>query len=285
MRQNLIHETIPILLFILLLGGCASAYRPGSEELDLAITPTPPIIAYDKAEVYRAIATSPWESVEKVSKCSSSTIAYWNINTSLKDYRPHRAFALGYPYDCGGSWHAWSYRTESSAAEAALNRCLEYLSGIEKHTGHKCGARLVLIDQRLLVSKEEIPTKSRVPFIMEVIPLTGEKFSIYGMFEYEGPGQDRRLEVFNEKGENVCTGEYSLSYLQAIFGSGDFKMNCFGGKFAGHGTLSTKRIKLRHVSGESSVAIGKGKSSDGGQFRFLTGINIDQFEKYKDLLE
>ena len=285
MYRDLIKRIIPILLFVSLPASCTSPYRAGPSGLDLAITPTPPIIAYERGEVYPAIATSPWQNAQKVSECSSNTVPYWNIKTSLKDYRPHRALAIGYPYDCGGSYHAWSFNSEATAAAAAVNRCLEYLSGIEKHTGHRCGARLVLVDQKLLVSKEELPAKSRVPFIMEATPLTGNSYSIYGMFEYEGPGQDRKCDAYNDKGEKVCTGEYSLSLFQAILGSGDFRMNCFGGKVVGQGTLSVKNINLRHVYGEFTVGIGKGKTSDGGKFRFLTGITIDHYEEYRYLLE
>jgi len=97
-----------------------------------------------------------------------------------------------------------------------------------------------MVDQNLLVSAEELPAKSHVPFIMEEKPVMGQRFSIYGFFENEGPRQNRRGEVFNDRGEKVCTGEYSLSIFQAFLGSGDFKLNCFDNKLVGQGSFSVK---------------------------------------------
>ena len=285
MEKHLVQRAILLLVLIALFSSCTAAYRPASKVLDLTVTLTRPIIVYDKAEVYGAIADSPWEAAQKVSECSSSDIPLWSIHRTLRDYRPHRALALGFPYDCGGSWHAWSYESKAGAAAAALGNCLIYMKGLEKHTGFRCGARLVMVDQDLLVSAEELPAKRRFPFIMEATPLMDKKFPFCGMFESEGPGQNRRLEVFNDKGKKVCVGEYSLSYLQAFLGSGDFELNCFDGQLTGEGSFSVEKINLRHVSGEAQVAIGKGRTSDGGKFRFLTGITIDQYEMYKDLLE
>ena len=285
MHNHLTHLVIPFLLLLSLLAGCTPAHRSGHKLPDLSITPTTPIIAYHKDQISPVIAGSPWESVQKVGECSSSNIPLWTTNRTLNNYRPNRAVAVGFPYDCGGSWHSWSYNSEASAAAAALNRCLDYMTGLEKHTGRRCGARLILVNQRLLVTPEELPAKSRVPFIMELREVTGERFSIYGMFQYEGPGQNRRLDVFSDKGDNVCSGEYSLSYIQALFGSGDFSMNCFDGKLSAKGTLSVKRINPRHMPGESTIGIGKGRSSVGQEFRFVTGITIDQYETYKDLLQ
>lgn len=285
MYKALVHKTKWFLLLFSLLVACTSGYRSGTNDLDLAIAPTPPLIAYENAEAYSAIAGCPWQSAKKIGQCSSNRIPLWTIDRTLRNCRPNRALAIGYPYDCGGSWHSWSYGSETGAAVAALDGCLNYLKGLEKHTGLRCGARLVLVNQTLLVNPEELPTKSRIPFIMDVKPLTGEEFSVYGMFESEGPGRNRRLEVFNDKGEKVCKGESSLSYIHAFLGSGDFDMNCFDGKLTGQGTLSVKRINLRHLSGETTVAIGKGRTSDGGEFEFLTGITIDQYETYKDLLK
>lgn len=276
--RNSIQYIFYHLLLIFLATSCASV----GQKLDLGITPTAPIIAYNTAEVPQIINTSKWQYAPKVGETSLTGVPLLN---RLKDYRPNRAFAIGYPYECGGSWHSWNYSSETSAANAALIGCLNHLRGIEKHMGQKCGARLVMVNKNLFVNMEELPTKFRVPFIMVIKPLSGKKALVYGMFQYEGPGKNLPLSVFNEKGNKVCTGDYSLSTIQAFLGSGNFRINCFDNKLVADGNFSGKRIKLKHMSGNLTVGVGKGQASDGSELNFFTGITIDYYEDYKGLLE
>ena len=284
---RLLVKGFVLLLSVSLLTCCASTGKSVSGRGDLAVTPTAPIIAYDTQAVPQVVNASNWHSAETVRQTSLSSVPFLDSTTSLKNYRPNRAFAIGFPYECGGTWHSWSYSNESSAAWAALTGCLNYLDGIEKHTGHRCGARLVMVNKQLLVSTEELPTKFRLPFILEVRTAGKEKALVYGMYEHGGTGGglDIPFDVFNDKGDKVCEGSCSLSFTGKLLGSGKFEMNCFNGKLNGQGTFSRKKIQSRHSSGSFPVTVGKGRTSDGSELRFLMGVTIDHYEDYKSLLE
>jgi hypothetical protein len=105
------------------------------------------------------------------------------------------------------------------------------------------------------------------------------------MFTYKGAGENLPMNLFNDKGKQVCEGRYSLSTMQAVFGSGTFKMKCFDGQIEGQGDLTVKKINVKGTSGTRSIAMGKGRTSDGSEFTFLTGIAVDQFEDYRYLLK
>jgi hypothetical protein len=104
------------------------------------------------------------------------------------------------------------------------------------------------------------------------------------MFSYKGPGKDLPLELYNEKGKKLCEGNYTLSKMQAFLGVGTFEMKCFNEQVEAQGELSMKKMRIGSSSSSITIGIGKGKASDGSDFKFLTNMTIDDYEKYKYLL-
>ena len=76
-----------------------------------------------------------------------------------------------------------------------------------------------------------------------------------------------------------------LAYLKLHWGQVDFEANCFEGSLGFNGEISIKSIALRHMSGNTTLAIGKGEASDGSKIGMLLGIPVTRFDEYKDLLE
>ncbi len=92
---------------------------------------------------------------------STETINLEQVTTlsgtkGLSNYRRDRAYAIGYPKECGGSWHAWSYQGKYAAAEGALSGCIGFREGFDEHTDAKCSCRLVLLNKTVLGSPREL---------------------------------------------------------------------------------------------------------------------------------
>lgn len=264
------------LMLCIAIAACASGNK-------LTLAPTDPIIAYSETQAKNVNFDAQLRSSANGSELSIEESPLLSRSNHLKNYRPNRAYAVGYPYECGGSWNTWNYNSSKQAATAALNGCLEYVKNREKHVGKKCGARLIVINKKLLVNPEELPKKNYVPFIMET-KSEDEIATLYGMFSSRGLGKDLPLELYNEKGKKLCEGNYTLSKTQAFLGAGTFEMKCFNEQIEAQGELSMKKIRIGSSSSSFTIGIGKGKASDGSDFKFLTNITIDDYEKYKYLL-
>jgi hypothetical protein len=280
-----VKSVVAIISLSLFITECAPRGVLRGEKKDLAIIPTAPIIAFTEAQIGEAINKATWGLDNKVGETSLSDVPLLNFKKSLKDYRPHRALAIGYPNECGGSWHSWNRSSEDLAAKAALRGCLQLVSGRDKHVRRECGARLVMVNKGLIVRPEELPDQFRKPFIAETKSLRVEEGLIYGMYQHEGLGEDLPLILFDDKGTKICEGRYSYSKIHALLGSGKFEMQCLDNQLRVQGALSAKRVRIRNMPGSVWVGIGKGRASDGSDFNFLTGITIDDYEDYKYLLK
>lgn len=62
-------------------------------------------------------------------------------HSSLSIYRPDTAFSIGYPKECGGSWHSWNFQGKYRAASESLYGCLKYREGFDEHTSSSCSCR------------------------------------------------------------------------------------------------------------------------------------------------
>jgi len=247
------HKPVSIIfvLAFLLLSACASGGN-------LLVTPTPPIIAYESTQIDKTTVKVNLATMKEIGQTGLKDVPLLNMSRSLKNYRPNRAYAIGYPDECGGSWHSWSYQSEEFAAKAALKGCLHYVKGREKHVGKKCGARLVLVNKKLLANPEDLPNRHSVPFVMETSSTESQETIIYGMFEYEGPGENLSMTLFNDSGKKICDGRYTLTVMQAAIGSGAFELDCFEGKLQAQGELSLKRIRLKNKRGTENSQIKAG---------------------------
>lgn len=142
-----------------------------------------------------------------------------------------------------------------------------------------------MVDKRLLIDPSELMMKPRNPAILRVSK-DGVETLIYGTVESSGTtGSNLPFRLFNDRGQKICGGNYSISLLEAALGSGGFEANCFEGSLGFNGEISIKRIALRHMSGNTTLAIGKGEASDGSKIGMLLGIPVTRFDEYKDLLE
>lgn len=266
-----------MLALFVLISACTTSNK-------LTLAPTEPVTAYNQEQAKKATIDFKSTSDANGSEISLEELPLLSDSSTLKNYRPNRAYAVGYPYECGGSWNTWDYDSSTQAAAAALSGCLQYIKNREKHVGKQCGARLILINKKLLIKPEELPTKYYVPYVMEMISQDETK-TLYGMFSYMGDGENLPLELFDEKGIQLCHGNYSLSKMQAVFGAGTFEMKCFDEKVDAQGEISIKRMRLRSSSIPIRIGIGKGNASDGSVYNFLTNMTIDDYQKYKYLLQ
>lgn len=251
----------------------------------MTITHSKPVIVYDEGQISEVVSDSEWKLKDTNTEVSMNDVPLLNSSKSLKKYRPNRAYAIGYPYKCGGSWQTWNYKSETQAVSKALSGCLNFVKSREKHVGEKCGARLILVNKKLLVNPENLPTKFYTPFVMEIDSNDESHSQIYGMFSYEGPGKNLPMTLFNDNGKPICEGRYSLSTMQAVMGSGTFEMQCFDRKIKAQGSLSIDRIKIKDSSATLTISRGRGSTSDGNDFKFITNLTIDQFNNNRHLLK
>ena len=290
MGANLVDfRKFKFLLFCLTLTpgviGCTSQETSGTVEGQIIVTPVAQIIASDLASVDGAVRRSPWISETGTRRIDLDDILRLSTISSLRDHRPYRAVAIGNPAICGGSWHSWNYSTQDAAATAALKGCLRYREGWERHVQGTCGCRLVMLENRLLVEPSVLKFKGRVPGILRITDRSSVKL-MYGMVEAAGDtGQNLPMRFFNDQGNQVCDGQYSLSLLQAAMGSGSFHASCFGGEVSATGDIAIMRVSQKHMKGTAPVVYGTGRTNGGEKFGIIIGVPVTRYEQFRELLE
>lgn len=201
-------------LFVLSCFGFAACASGGQK---LIITPVFPVIAYEENQIQMVVVNSKDTNGIREGEIFLNDVPFfYNLSRSLKTYRPNRAYAIGYPIECVGSWHAWDSAITDIAAMASLQGCVQNVRDREIHTGKKCGASLVMVNKKLLVNPYDLKKFYRVPFVMQTGSAEGKQDLIFGMFQYEGIGENLPLMVFNDKGKKVFDGSYSLKYMQIL---------------------------------------------------------------------
>lgn len=238
----------------------------------LDVISTSPIVAFNEAQVDAAINNANWSSDLKVGETSLDNgpfLSFYKLLFGLDDVRPHSALAVGYPYECAQTNSVYRRSSETSAARAALNAVLSSARTMAKHSGKECGARLVLLNNKLLIRPDELPDKVNVAYVLKGQSVDGTEEVTYGIIQHQGTGKNLPLAAFNNDGEKVCDGIYSLSILQA-FRSGKFKIKCSGDQFSGE---LEGNFEFR-----GNILISKGQLSDGGDYEFYVGMSINAYQ-------
>lgn len=275
-------------MLIILIGlyGCATKQLGISKnEYIVNITPIEPIIIYDTSDLDNAIKKVAIIKSEPIGKINLLDIPIFNRLRKMQSMPLNRAYAIGFPHIVGGSYATWNYSDPNSATNAALKGCLNFVKEREPHLGEKAGAQLVLLNNNLLVHPEMLPKSFHVPYVMKRVNNLGETTISHGMFQYEGPGVNLELKLFDSNNSLVGKGTYSLTILQAAFDTGSFKLIFFQEKIEIEGTFSTEKIKLKHKADSLRISRGKAYLPDGGMVTFYTGLSIEHLNDYEYLLE
>ncbi len=251
------------------------------------ITPISPVILNDVKQLDAVINSVSLDNREQKGEISLSEIPIFNRDSDFIERPGNRAYAVGYPFRCGGSTSSWKADHFKTAVRSVLKRSLEYSKSRESHVNNGCGARLILINNNLLVDPAELPKSFFVTYVMKLNAITdkyGKSGIAHGMFEYSGRGENLPVKLYDTKGQLICNGSYSLTLVQAVFNTGSFQMKCFNKQVNFTGALTTEKIVLKHKKGKLRIAIGKGQLPDGSTIKLFTGISIDYLAYYKDLL-
>lgn len=160
--------------------------------------------------------------------------------------------------------------TKRQAATDALANIFNWSRSMAKYSGKKCGARLVILDGGLLIKPEELADKLYTAFVLKGKSPGGEDVTIYGVYQHNGFGKNLPIIYFNNKGEKICEGTYSLSISKARQGSGKFEVTCFSDQYTSE---STGIVSFDY---NSPVLTTRGQSSDGSDFE----IHIGRIENY-----
>jgi len=199
---------------------------------------------------------------------------------NINKYEKNVAVAIGYPEKCGYSYTAYRYQTEEAAISRAMTEVVDYVKNKGKHVGKNCGARLLVINDKLVVEPEDIPRYFYATYVMLINDSNeGTETKAYGVLTYSGPGEDLPLKLHDDKGKLVCNGRYSLSIMQAFLGTGKMQLNCFDGQLSAKGDFDYKKYKDRQLG------VGSVRFSDGTDVKFISNITIDEFEDFRSLIK
>ena len=276
------------LILILLVGlyGCATKQMGTSQnKFNVDIVPMEPIIVYDSKDLYNAVQKVSQNKSVPIGQVSLLDIPVFNRLRKMQSMPLNRAYAIGYPNTVGGSYATWNYKDSTSAMNSALMDCLLFVRDREKHLSEKPGAQLILVNNKLLVHPDTLPTSFYVPYVMKVVEASGRSKVSHGMFQYEGPGSNLKLKLYDNNNTILGQGTYSLTLLQAAFDTGSFKMVLYPENQEIEGNFITEKIKLAHKKGSLRISKGKAKLLDGGSVSFFTGISIDHLKYYENLLD
>jgi hypothetical protein len=118
-----------------------------------------------------------------------------------------------------------------------------------------------------------------LPMTMIVDDPNGARAEISGSIRYKGDfGKDIAAWVFNGNGREICDGSYNLSKSS---GNGNFEFSCFDGQRNASGKLGVSVPFTPQM-----IIAGDGNFDDGSEFRFISGLHSQEFERRRtELIE
>jgi hypothetical protein len=277
-----------ILFASVLLAACGTNGNRSDIEFDLV--PNTNIVSKNSTDIDSVLGgnvISRATSQSVIGVISSSRLPALASIEGLKDFRPNRAFAYGYPKQCGGSFHAWNYRTELRASSAAIAGCHRFRTGYEDHVEGNCSCRLALVNHKLLVNANELDAKLRYPVVMFLKRKNNSSSEIMlGTIDTSGQiGQNLPMNMYNNKNKHICSGTYSFTVGNALFGGGEFSAKCFDGELTVQGELRAKRIRVPALGGSTTVVMATGETDGGERLAFALGLPYKILKEYPDILE
>jgi hypothetical protein len=277
------------LIALAILSGCSSS-SDGLAGSSISYIEGNEFSAKDQSEIYSV--SSKANDVVKNRSPSGTVLSIENVmalsgSSTLSNYRPNSAYAIGYPKECGGSWNTWNSRSTLRAAKSSLSQCLNYREGFEEHTDASCSCRLVLINKTILAHPDQINFRRRTPVTIYVRPPGLRKPKILkAMIEYAGEtGTNLPMKVYSFKANEMCRGSYSISRLEAVAWRGDFSMSCFSEKVTVNGEVRIRRVKKPTGPGFIRVVVATGNTSSGGKLAFVAGIPYSLLKEHPELIE
>ncbi len=259
-----------VVLGILVLSGCQAT--------QLAYNPHPMSVAYGNADLQSVAMEGERQSKHRVAPASVQDYAFFQKNSLAQRWlgKPkHKALAIGTPQACSRYYSSWGYANGYRAATVALNNCLKGVKGFADHKKITCGCRLVVVNQTVFMTPQELPFRTRLPAIALVKDKRGRQ-EILGYFDTTGrTGQAQALAFLNDKERAICRGTYTLGAQSEL---GVAKLSCFDGRIAGEARFNI----AGHLEGQ---AYGTGLI-DAGEDKMLLvyGLSSEEFEKRRTVL-
>jgi hypothetical protein len=168
---------------------------------------------------------------------------YW-VNTET-NAASHKVVAVPMPRQCA-FLYADSYSkgqmSESEVQQMAVSGCnrkLAELGPLGENYNTDCRCQVVVSNERYVVPRNALPDASYGPVSIFYRDDRGNMARLNGLAKYGALiGRDRSVtfSVENPRGEPVCDGTFTNEGPA----NGLFSLNCFSGKFSGHGTYQSK---------------------------------------------
>jgi len=256
---------IQSLKFNFLISLCGLFLVAGCGQKQIRLVKTESLVVYENKDIRSAVQKIQLKN-NVVKNIDYKNIDFFNhIQKKYATLQLNKALAIGYPSECGRSWHWWGASSQNIALEKALEGCLKKVQDLQPFTKEECGCRPAAVNDYLLVSPEELLFRKFQPVIIVLTEKgkDGEK-QFVGLVQDDG----YKIIVRSNKKDVLCKGTYKIKTV-----NGTFDLMCFDNavRFKGE-------YKIKGYFSGRPYGVGKAYYKD-LEAKFIFGLTDEEYKK------